>query len=305
MMRKETNLVYEVRLERYRRLLGGEFGRVTEAMSWSVVSSDRAPVTIDSVVRLLGGDPGDVVERGLDVDLVDDDSCLWFLEQVGDAVALMEVNGFEACRPEVLRRLSSESGLVYSAYWNIERDNTFSYAAAGEVVVWFDGEFPNKRGGTQPDALEAERVPLWASATDDGWQGAMLSLAEIRTGIELAPSWFTRPHLSLITPSLPDDPKPPPMDLFGEIIERLEQEHNPRRGAALAWLVTTLAEHFQLSDPALASAIAARRNGRKLGEATQGQIYRLRDQLSYTGTADPDTQHLDPAWRLSQAGWPS
>lgn len=36
-MRKATILVYEVMLERYRRLLGGEFGQVTEAMSWSVV----------------------------------------------------------------------------------------------------------------------------------------------------------------------------------------------------------------------------------------------------------------------------
>lgn len=76
------------------------------------------------MVRLLGGDPGDVMERDLDfdVDPGDDETCLWFLEQVGDAVTLMEVNGFEVSRPEVLRRLSSESGLVHSAYWNIERD---------------------------------------------------------------------------------------------------------------------------------------------------------------------------------------
>ncbi|WP_433727516.1 DUF6461 domain-containing protein [Actinoplanes sp. CA-051413] len=236
-------------------------------MSWTVVTGG---VNVESAVRRLGGDPGKVVrQRPVDDDYEQQTYTRWYLDASGSGVTLLEVNGFQASRPEVLRRLSGTVNAVYSAYWNIENDNSFGYAHAGEVVTEFDGGDPLQRWGTVPDALEAQRGPLWATA-GESWRAAMLALVEIRTGVRLDFSWFERPRLTVLTPEIPSDPPVPTPE--GEIVDLLGQKENPRRHAALAWLAQILADRFGLNDPALARAIEARRANVRVDEATKRQV---------------------------------
>jgi hypothetical protein len=278
-------------------------GVFPEAFCWTVVTSnDRTPVDLAAVVRRLGGDPADLVDRDpADADAyADDDRCLWFVRQVGSAVVLLEVNNFQGSRPEVLRRLSSDGHVVHSAFWNIEHDNDLNHAVDGTVVTSFDGEFAEQRYGSEPDALETDRVPLWAAAGEDGWQAAMLALVEIRTGVALDETWFDRPQPSVPADSLPDDP--PPWSPEGEFIERMNADAGPLRRAVLAWLAQRLVDEFQLRDEApVARGIAALRAGADADEETQRQVGALAGRLSYDGPVD-DRMPNDPAWRLFQAG---
>lgn len=92
---------------------------------------------VASVIRRLDGNPDTIVEqRPLDDD---HERPGWYLDDAARTVTLLEVNGFQAGRSAVLRRLSGRSNQMFSAYWNNEGDNLFSYAAAGEVVTQFDG----------------------------------------------------------------------------------------------------------------------------------------------------------------------
>ncbi len=154
--------MYEEIVRRYTDLLNGSHLWLTDAMSWTVVTGG---VNVESAARRLGGDPSKAVrQRPVDDDYERQTYSRWYLDATGGGVGLLEVNDFQASRPEVLRRLSGTSNAVYSASWNIENDNSFGYAHAGEVVTEFDGGYPLQRRETAPDALEAQREPLWATA---------------------------------------------------------------------------------------------------------------------------------------------
>jgi hypothetical protein len=98
------------------------------------------------------------------------------------AVGLLEINGIQGRRPEVLRRLS-DGARVHSAHRNLEGDSQLSYAVYGELVTALDGEDPENRNGGEPDALDDDLGDLLAEvATDNGSRGAaMLATIEART----------------------------------------------------------------------------------------------------------------------------
>jgi hypothetical protein len=184
--------VYDEIVRRYAALPGGPLEGLAVAMSWSVVTAgDGAEVAVDVIMRRLGADPRDAAERDLHAGYHLTGDCLWFVEPGGAAVARLEVNGFQASRSAVLRRLSGGRGEVHSAFWNVNGDNAFSYAANGVVVTRFEGDIADERDGTEPHALEAQRAPLWAVAHEDGsWPAAdettvMRGIAALRHGIGL------------------------------------------------------------------------------------------------------------------------
>jgi hypothetical protein len=292
--------VYEEVLRQYSDLLDGAHRWLTDAMSWTVVTGGGA---IASVIRRLGGDPDQVVEqRPVDYDYQPRNRhrTQWYLDAAsGGLVMLLEVNGFQGSRPEVLRRLSAASGQAYNAFWNIELDNSFSYAAAGQVVTEFDGGYPVRRSGSDPDALEAEREPLWAAG--GSWRAAMLALVEIRTGVRLDESWFEQSHPAVLIPWIPHDPPVPTPE--SDVVALLCQKENPRRHAALAWLARTLTDRFDLNDPALALAIEARRANVRIDEDTERQVRDRTRELVQQMLARDDAvpQELDPVWRRGQA----
>jgi hypothetical protein len=296
---RHTDHVYEELVRRYTELLNGPHLWLTDAMSWTVVTGSAG---VESIIERLGGDPSTVVQQRP----VDDDydyqpaQSRWYLDTTGNAVGLLEVNNFQASRPEVLRRLTGAHWEAHSAYWNIESDNSFSYASLGEVVTQFDGGYPVQRSGSAPDALEGQQEPLWAVA-GESWRAAMLALMELRTGVRLDASWFEQPHLTLLTPEIPDDP--PVRTPDGEIVDLLQQKENPRRHAALAWLTRTLADRFDLNDPALARAIDARQANVRVDDATERQVRDMTRNLVRQMLARDTTlpQELDPVWRRGQA----
>lgn len=261
-------------------------------MSWSVVTGQTS---VESVIRRLGGDPGTIVEQRP----ISEEGVAWYLDDANGTVVMFEANGFQAGRPEVLRLLSGRSNQMVGAYWRTERDNAFSYAAAGTVRTTFDGAHPVRRSGAEPDALEAEREPLWAAA-GGSWRAAMLALVEIRTGVRLDGAWFEQPHPVVVPAEIPDEPTG---TTHGAVFTLLDQKENPRRHAALAWLAETLAARFDLTDPALVRAIQARRAQVRVDEDTERQVRDMTRDLARQMLARDKTvpQHLDPVWRRGQA----
>jgi cell wall assembly regulator SMI1 len=285
---------YDDALRRYRDLLAGPYSRITDAMSWSVITGQT---DIPSVIRRLGGDPDTILEkRPID----DDGQPRWYLDTDAGTVMLLEVNGSQARRPAVLRRLSGRSNQMFSACWNTATGNAFSYAAQDEVVTQFDGRDPARRSGSEPDALAAEQEQIWAEA-GGSWRAAMLALMESRTGIQLDAAWFEQPHPSVVTADISDGPSGTTLNT--EIVALLCQKENPRRHTALAWLTQTLAERFDLNDPALLRAIEARRAHRRVDDETERQVRDMTRDLVRQALARDETtpQHPDPLWRRGQA----
>ncbi|MFC4068908.1 SMI1/KNR4 family protein [Actinoplanes subglobosus] len=286
---------YDEILRRYRDLLTGPHAGTTGAMSWTVITGQT---DLASIIRRLGGDP-DTVQRHRPIG-DDRRQPRWYLDETDGTVTLLEVNGSQAGRPVVLRLLSRRSNQVFGAYWTAEGDNAFSYAASDEVVTQFDGRDPARREGSEPAALEAGQEPLWAAA-GGSWQAAMLALTEVRTGVRLDAAWLEQPHPVLIAEPIPDGPSA--TTLKAEVFARLMDRENPRRHTAFAWLIQTLAEDFDLGDPALLRAIEAHRAGTPIDEETARAIRDMTGELAVRARARDESvpQHRDPVWLRGQA----
>jgi hypothetical protein len=109
------------------------------------------------------------------------------LQRIGDWVLVVEDNGFEGSRTEVLRRVSARSEAV-SVFWNVNSLTHFNHAAGGEVRTSFEAQMPEYRDGTRPDALEQTRAGLpWCDADV---VPLMLALSARITGQVLVPETF-------------------------------------------------------------------------------------------------------------------
>ncbi|GAA3220865.1 DUF6461 domain-containing protein [Dactylosporangium siamense] len=279
------------------------------AMCWTVVEPVTVPVDVAEVVRRLGGDPRDLRPRGLDTGYdVGPHERLYYLDQAGPAVTMLEVNGYEGRRPEVLRQLS-DGARVHSAYWNVNSVNQLSYAVYGTLVTALDGAFPEDRYGSDPDALDDD-FPFPARDEDDDedwpWRPAMLACIEARTGVALDGDWTRRDHPAIVLPPLPEDPRPPNPGIEADLDASLRLATDADRRAALAWLLDQTVDAFDLrAEPALPAAFAAFRAGRQLDEPGQAAVYAVRDRLWLHWERHPsgDDMERDPGWRRAQAGW--
>ena len=56
------------------------------------------------------------------------------VRDVGTCLLVLEVNGWQGSRPEVLRRISAGARAV-SVYWNLSMTTRFSYAVSGQVLT--------------------------------------------------------------------------------------------------------------------------------------------------------------------------
>ena len=75
------------------------------------------------------------------------------VRDLGSWLLVVEVNGWQGSRPEVLRRVSA-GGRAVSAYWNVNLTTRFSYAVDGRVLTAFEVMSPDRRHGADPDCLE-------------------------------------------------------------------------------------------------------------------------------------------------------
>ncbi|GAA4578738.1 hypothetical protein GCM10023194_02350 [Planotetraspora phitsanulokensis] len=186
------------RIEHYVRMferLGEGSADFAESMCWTVVRPHQVRLTVEDVLRRLGGDPDTMTTcRPLDVGYDDE---MVFLEQRDDAVIIV---GYSVSSDEedVLRRLSQDA-TVHEVFWLINNFNRLYYAVDGVVVTELDMLLPQERWGADPDALtdhldalrelrDRERGP-WPD-----WETAMATVESL-TGLGLDADWFDRPQL--------------------------------------------------------------------------------------------------------------
>jgi Family of unknown function (DUF6461) len=129
-------------------------------------------------------------------------------------VFVLEDNGFQGSRAEVLRAVSAGTEAV-SVFTNVNGNTRFGHAVGGLVRTEFDPCSPARRWGSDPDAL----VPLMRlvglpDAEDSGWfsdgLGAALRLADRITGVHLSAERLSGPLSSgRLVPLLSDPPRQP------------------------------------------------------------------------------------------------
>lgn len=129
------------------------------------------------------------------------------VRDLGRWLLIVEDNGYQGARPEVLRRVSRGTEAI-SAFWNVNALTRFSYAADGEVRTSFEALMPEIRQGTHPDCLEDIRDGLpWPG--EDGGGGdslsLMLALSARITGDALTPELLSGEFLTYPVAEWPDD----------------------------------------------------------------------------------------------------
>jgi hypothetical protein len=109
------------------------------------------------------------------------------LRRLDNWVLVVEYNGWQGSRPEVLRAAAT-AGRAVSAYWSVNADTRFSYALDGLVLTTFEANSPGQRHGEDPDRLEAYRAGLdWGSGDP---AALMLALMARVTGTIPVPQWL-------------------------------------------------------------------------------------------------------------------
>src|ERR1700691_3663128 len=146
------------------------------------------PPDAEGVVRGFGGDPSEARPMSLAaVGMPTVDEPAIAVRDVGEWLLVVEVNGWQGSRPEVLRRVSA-GGRVVSVYWNVNATTRFSYAVSGQLLTAFEAMTPDRRWGADPDALEAARSGLpWATGD---WVPLLLALAARVAGVRMRPEWL-------------------------------------------------------------------------------------------------------------------
>lgn len=182
------------------------------AFGWiqSTMLRDGACVTLvaradaGGVVRGFGGDLAGARRTSLaDIGLPPVDEPKAAVRNLGSWLLVVEVNGWQGSRPEVLRRISA-GGRAVSAYWNVNLTTRFSYAADGRVLTAFEVMSPDRRHGADPDCLEEARAGLPWEAGE--WVPLMLALASRVTGLRIEPEWFNGDFAVMPVIPVDDDP---------------------------------------------------------------------------------------------------
>lgn len=163
-----------------------------------------APADAGGVVRGFGGDLAGARRTSLaEIGMPPVDEPKVAVRDLGSWLLVVEVNGWQGSRPEVLRRISA-GGRAVSAYWNVNLTTRFSYAAGGRVLTAFEVMSPGRRHGADPDCMEEVRAGLpWE---DGEWVPLMLALASRVTGLRIEPQWFNGDFAVMPVTPVDDDP---------------------------------------------------------------------------------------------------
>ena len=184
-----------------------------EAFGWvrsTVVLRDAACVTLVApadagrVVRGFGGDIAGAHRASLaGIGMPSPAEPVVAVRDLGSWLLVVEVNGWQGSRPEVLRRVSAD-GRAVSAYWNENAGTRFSYAVGGRVLTAFEAMSPGRRHGADPDCLEEERTGLpWDSGE---WVSLMLALLARVTGVRAGAEWLEGEYAVVPISPVDDDP---------------------------------------------------------------------------------------------------
>ncbi|MGI5351198.1 DUF6461 domain-containing protein [Streptomyces sp. CA-250714] len=156
---------------------------------------------VTEVIRLFGGDPDQAVRRTLGEDLLEElfdgsdrETSPIAVAQAGPAVVVVEYNGFQGSREEVLRPLSRLGGRAASAYWNDDALSQLALAEDGLVLSAFEMLFPDARHGAAPEAWDRYLAGL-TFGTEGNWHAAGATAVARATGARLDAAWAATPQL--------------------------------------------------------------------------------------------------------------
>ncbi|MGP3990214.1 DUF6461 domain-containing protein [Streptomyces sp. 3N207] len=248
---------------------------------------------VADVIRLFGGDPDRAVQRVLGEDLLEElfdgtdrETSPIAVAQAGPAVVVVEYNGFQGSREEVLRPLSRLGGRAASAYWNDDALSQLALAEDGRVLSAFEMLFPDERHGTAPGAWDAYLGGLSFGAGSD-WQAAGAAAVARATGARLDEEWASAPQLYVEIEEVPSALLPQALEdsplLAEEPFRSFRADLGPgavpemeRYGVELA------ARHLGLADDALCTLALAVLDGCGPPEGRSG----LRAELAARAAAD-------------------
>ncbi|GGV30762.1 DUF6461 domain-containing protein [Streptomyces spectabilis] len=154
----------------------------------------------DAVIRLFGGDPEQARPTELEELREHYDGDLILVSRSGPAVVVVESNGYEGSREEVLRPLSG-MGRTASAFWNINLVSRLSLAEDGLVSSALDMNAPEEVYGAHPDAWQPLLMGLTLGFPD--W-GSGLAAVERATGARFDTPWVQGPHRAVKIEPVPD-----------------------------------------------------------------------------------------------------
>ncbi len=159
----------------------------------------------DAVIRLFGGNPEQARPMKLEDLRNQDYGNRILVSRSGPTVVVVEDNGYQGSREEVLRPLS-RLGRTASAYWNVNAVSSLSLAEGGLIASAFEmiaPEEPEYRYGVRPHAWD----PLLEGLTldDDAclW-GAGLAAVERASGAQFDEAWVHGPHRAMPITPVPD-----------------------------------------------------------------------------------------------------
>ncbi|MFI6089175.1 DUF6461 domain-containing protein [Streptomyces sp. NPDC051218] len=173
-----------------------ELGQMSAATFTVVRGAEEA-----DVIRVFGGRPELARRLTLATFPVDHDVERIAVSRSGSAVVVVESNGYQGSREEVLRPLS-QLGRAASAFWNVNAHSQLSLAEDGLVLSSFDMLCPNECHGTRPDAWQPLLRGLTfgtsasASASASDWSAGLTALQRA-SGARLDAAWAAGPHLAV------------------------------------------------------------------------------------------------------------
>ncbi|MEV4076658.1 DUF6461 domain-containing protein [Nonomuraea fuscirosea] len=178
---------------------------------------------------------------------------------IGDWTLVVEPNGCEGARPEVLKALSAR-GRAVNVLLDGGRYDRLSYAAAGRLLAVRLTSSPSRAGRLPGDA----DAVIDAVGTDDviGLQAATLLAAEHITGARLTEEWLLDGGLTrlLVENPLPDDIVPDQLRdhrvLNRPEVRAILDDLSPGKVAPIRYLMTeAVVQGSQLSHPAVDEAL--------------------------------------------------
>lgn len=175
-------------IESYERLLRGS------ALHYAACVAMTDAVTPDEVIGIYGGDPltVDVVTGEVfSEEMLHRPSVL--VAEADGITVMMEPNGFQATRPEIIRALST-GGRAVSVFWNVDSVSKFVYADGGDLKVEFEMLGSLAANGSEPDSLAdlIAEIPFQTGQFDFRACGLALAEAVMDTGFPA--DWETRTY---------------------------------------------------------------------------------------------------------------
>jgi hypothetical protein len=169
----------------------------------------------DEILRCFGGDLttekqmtlGEAIESRIFTGSHGNDCSFVLAGRIGEWIVTEEFYGYQGVRHEVWRRASQGTEMVIMS-WDVDGRAEFIYAVEGKEVVAFDMDFPEERGGSDPDRLLDYMLELPFSA--ENRLASALALAERITGVRLEPNWIESKHRVVKVIPLPQEQYPEP-----------------------------------------------------------------------------------------------